>query len=150
MPRRNRVNAYLKRGMARQAELGISIAALSQAMLDGELTSEALRSGFPWPEFNVRRAWRLLYVAQAGRCSLCDEFMLPIGALGRGWQEGHVITQDHVVPRSKGGGGRDCRNILLAHNSCNLAKGGREPNEAEIRHAALIWQRVASAEGVEP
>jgi 5-methylcytosine-specific restriction endonuclease McrA len=42
------------------------------------------------------------------------------------------LTYDHVVPRSQGG--RTCwTNIVTACHDCNMAKGGRTPQQAGMR-----------------
>ncbi len=43
-----------------------------------------------------------------------------------------MITQDHVIPRSKGGINR--ANLIAAHPWCNTQKGNRNPTGCE-----LIW-----------
>ena len=48
----------------------------------------------------------------------------------------HDLTFDHIVPRCRGGR-TVWRNVVTACGACNLAKGSRMPNEAQMfpRHA---------------
>jgi 5-methylcytosine-specific restriction endonuclease McrA len=55
------------------------------------------------------------------------------------------LNIDHVVPRSQGG--RDCwENLVTACRSCNLRKGGRTPDQSNMRlrrrPAAPAWSVV--------
>lgn len=67
-----------------------------------------------------------LRLAQGGCCYLC----------GFAFSATDLATEDHVMPRSKGG--KRAGNILLAHSSCNNAKGNREPLPHELRYLAKI------------
>ena len=49
-------------------------------------------------------------------------------------QPSHLLTYDHVVPRSKGGK-TTWTNIVTSCISCNLKKGNRHPNAASLRLA---------------
>lgn len=142
---RGKANVYRERAMAQLPALQAGVEALCRAMGDGTLTTQILRTDFPWADFHFRRNWRRLYVAQAGRCSLCDGFMLPVCAVVVQPQEDWQITQDHVQPRFHGGGGRGAENILLAHAGCNTAKGHRPPTDDEIRHLQDVYARLAAS-----
>lgn len=48
-----------------------------------------------------------------------------------GWDVKEDLTFDHVIPRSKGGR-TSWTNIVAACSSCNLKKGGRTPEEADM------------------
>jgi 5-methylcytosine-specific restriction endonuclease McrA len=69
-----------------------------------------------------------LYIAQHGNCGIC----------GRKLKSLAHCTIEHVVPRALGG--RSDGNRVVAHRSCNEAKGDREPNGCE-----LIWLSAANA-----
>lgn len=81
-----------------------------------------------------------LLAYQEGRCYLC----------GEAFTDEDFATQDHVVPRAKGG--KHAGNILLAHSHCNGLKGDRDPNERELACLAEIKRRFAAepAPVVEP
>lgn len=57
-----------------------------------------------------------LFRDQRGRCAICDGHMR--------LSQGHELsaTLDHVIPRSKGGGGT-WTNLRLAHRDCNTKRG---------------------------
>lgn len=61
--------------------------------------------------------FRTLWSIQRGRCYMCAK-----GFVAEDW-----ATQDHVVPRSKGGG-----SVLLACFACNNDKGDRDPKPCEL------------------
>ncbi len=69
---------------------------------------------------------------QGGRFYLCD----------RGFTDEDWATQDHVVPREKGG--QNDGNVLLAHLLCNEIKADRWPTEAEIAYRERVHGRLAS------
>jgi 5-methylcytosine-specific restriction endonuclease McrA len=71
---------------------------------------------------------------QGRRCYLCD---------GRFTATARA-TQDHVVPRARGG--KNARNILLAHQPCNNAKGDREPTWRELAYLRAINERLYGAQ----
>ena len=51
------------------------------------------------------------YHRQGGRCWICQRFTLP-----------QNLTRDHIVPRADGGA-NNWSNYLLAHATCNEARG---------------------------
>lgn len=70
-----------------------------------------------------------LMVAQSGRCFYCHELMLE-------------PTQDHFVPKTKGGMGR-INNLVLACRGCNQEKSGRNPTPAEQRRRIALARRAS-------
>lgn len=133
--------------LARRAELAGMTAALAQAMDEGGLTVEMLKSGLPWHKLRLRPSWRLLFIAQRGLCSVCGEFMVPPRRSGSRPRVPSV-TEEHVHPRARGGGGRDARNVVLAHGACNAAKGRRMPTKPELEYARTIWAKVVTAQPI--
>lgn len=83
------------------------------------------------------RAARLC-VAQGNCCYLC----------GDAFTKDRRPTQDHVVPRARGGKNR--LNILMAHLECNWAKGERRPSGAELAYLRAVNVAVANDEVVGP
>lgn len=65
------------------------------------------------------------------RCALC---WTP-------WAEGERYTFDHVWPVGLGGR-RGPGNLLLAHERCNCAKGGRRPTGCELIMLAYVNDRL--------
>lgn len=62
----------------------------------------------------------LLYKRDRGICAYCGDHVRP-----------SEVTRDHVVPRCQGG--KDVwENVVLAHKGCNQAKGGRDPEQANM------------------
>ena len=59
---------------------------------------------------------RFLYTKQQGRCAGC-EHEIPL----------HVLTVDHINPRSRGGS-NDISNLQLMDSTCNAIKGDRDMN----------------------
>jgi len=51
-------------------------------------------------------------------------------------QRDKLLTRDHVVPRSYGGVDR-WSNVVTACRRCNVAKGGRTPEEANMKLLAI-------------
>ena len=129
--------------VARREELAGKAAALARVISEGGITAEIMKGGMPWEKLRLPRNWRLLYAAQGGLCSLCGEFMLPRSNVSRARG---TISEEHVQPRSRGGGGRDARNVVLAHTACNTAKGRRLPTKEELQYAEAIWDRVEAAQ----
>lgn len=78
-----------------------------------------------------------LYRLQEKRCYLCDQRLArKAGRRGRSkW------SIDHVRP--KRAGASRTRNALLAHESCNIRKGGRQPYPCEILFLDAINERLA-------
>ena len=71
---------------------------------------------------------KLLYAAQQGRCIGCDYELPP-----------HVLTIDHITPRSKGG--LDARgNLQLLCHTCNAVKGNRsmEYLRTQLRQRGIL------------
>lgn len=85
--------------------------------------------------------FRLLYLAQEGRCFYCDRPMNPepatgSRATGRGW------TKDHFYPKSAGNG--LVRNVVMACLRCNGIKGSINPTaEQQSSFDALSAKYVA-------
>lgn len=75
----------------------------------------------------VRRIAKL----QGGRCYLCGGVMRT------------EPTREHVTPRARGG--RNARNILAAHQACNLRKADRAPYPCELIYLAAVNARLAAA-----
>lgn len=83
-----------------------------------------------------------LYKAQNGLCYLCGKPMA--GKSGRG-----MPTEDHVVPRARGG--KNAANRLLAHSRCNGWKHCREPYACELLYLQIVnLQVVYRARAVTP
>lgn len=62
----------------------------------------------------------LLYKRDRGICAYCGEHIAP-----------RDMTRDHVIPRARGG--KDVwENVVAAHRHCNLKKGCRLPEEANM------------------
>ena len=53
--------------------------------------------------------------------------------------DGHDLTFDHLIPRSKGGQ-TTWDNVITACSPCNLRKGGKSPREAKMWPAQLPYQ----------
>lgn len=51
----------------------------------------------------------------------------------------HELTRDHVVPKVKGGSDR-WTNVVSACKRCNLRKGGRTPEEANMELLAIPFK----------
>lgn len=64
------------------------------------------------------------------------------GAVGPGNLD--AVTVEHVVPKARGGAGRD-RNTALAHQRCNLAKADRAPRPCELLYLAALNLMLAWA-----
>jgi hypothetical protein len=62
-----------------------------------------------------KRKWLAQYNWQKGLCAICGQHFPPA-----------LMTRDHIVPRSKGGG-TDWDNIHLTCEPCNSAKGDSLP-----------------------
>lgn len=111
------------------------------------VTPKPLADQFPIARTAFRREMALmkarkrdrLLVAQCGCCYLCGS------AFGRDIGE---PTEDHVRPRSSGGGRE--RNILLACQPCNGAKANRHPTQRELATLARINAILDGEEISEP
>lgn len=86
-------------------------------------------------------SYRLLFLAQNGRCFYCDGEMQPksfvepnhihLRACRRGW------TIDHLYPKCETHSG--VNNIVFAHHGCNTKKGRRQPTPEEVaRYETLV------------
>jgi 5-methylcytosine-specific restriction endonuclease McrA len=75
---------------------------------------------------------------QENRCYLCPREFTP----------DDDATQDHVVPRAKGG--KNAGNILLAHARCNTRKGDRLPTASELAYLQSIKERFAAEPQMPP
>lgn len=76
--------------------------------------------------------WRR-FDLQDGTCYLCSE----------PFTDDDWATQDHVIPKGKGGRYRG--NILLAHAPCNFVKGDRWPTPDELAYLACANTLLAPA-----
>lgn len=68
----------------------------------------------------------MLLRAQGTLCGICC----------REFDEYSALTLDHVTPRALGG--KNSRNLMLAHMSCNSAKGDRPPTREELVRLANV------------
>ncbi len=59
-------------------------------------------------------------------------------------KKGRALTIDHVIPRYRGGP-HTWQNLVTACSSCNRHKGGRTPEEANMRLSRLPTEPSASA-----
>ena len=69
----------------------------------------------------VRFSRENVFKRDKGRCQYCVQIV-----------RRHEITFDHVIPRSAGGKS-SWQNLVLACRPCNQAKGGRTPEQANMR-----------------
>lgn len=79
-----------------------------------------------------REVGEWLHFLQNGKCFLCG---MTIGKMND-WSSVHMDpkrpTIDHVKPRSRGGG-NEATNLVLVHESCNVAKGSRPMTPKQIQ-----------------
>lgn len=68
--------------------------------------------------------WQWLLEKYEFRCAYCG-------------QKGEGLTPDHIVPLSRGGDNA-LSNIVPACSACNLSKGARTPEEAEMSFAVRV------------
>jgi 5-methylcytosine-specific restriction endonuclease McrA len=73
------------------------------------------------PRARVRFSRHNIYLRDGNRCQYC----------GKGFQRTE-LNLDHVVPRSRGGT-TTWENVVCSCVACNLRKGGRTPDEANMR-----------------
>jgi hypothetical protein len=67
-----------------------------------------------------------MFRKQSGRCYFCKRDMTPIERISCELRHSHdhlKPTVEHLRPVSRGGGERDCFNLVLACHYCNNAKG---------------------------
>jgi len=98
----------------------------------------AYRAGCCWAAgWRGRKRWRAAYVRQSGRCALCG---VPVPV--------ELMTRDHIVPLSRGGG-TDWDNIQLTCEQCNARKADSPPNtEADgLRASSNTLRRDARDSG---
>jgi len=76
----------------------------------------------PHPAYHMART----YLVQEGLCALCQEPMAPLGEPCEKWV---CPTEEHIIPKSKGG---EWLGTVAAHQICNTAKGDRDPTEDEL------------------
>lgn len=109
-----------------------------QSMAD-QLLSAVARGRVPDPKKLSEQSnnYRMLYLAQAGRCFYCNRTLPPrardphVKVNRGGW------TVDHFYPKADGGG--LVRNVVFACNDCNNKKGRRQPTVDEAaRFRALL------------
>lgn len=81
----------------------------------------------------VDRLWQ----AQNGCCFHCGKPMKKGGG-------NHPLrrSREHLIPQSRGGNGKPV--IVLAHRSCNSARGNPEPTEDEIVRAEAIYAVIGA------
>ena len=91
--------------------------------------------------YKPRRIHFLLYQAQQGRCFHCLEPMLDrVWTRGKRGEKGW--TQEHVIPRSQGGG--RAGNVVLAHRLCNGRRGNQPLSDIDLARARMIIAAVAA------
>jgi 5-methylcytosine-specific restriction endonuclease McrA len=73
------------------------------------------------PRARVRFSRHNIYLRDGNRCQYC----------GRGFQRAE-LNLDHVIPRSRGGI-TTWENVVCSCVACNLRKGGRTPDEANMK-----------------
>jgi hypothetical protein len=76
-----------------------------------------------------KRKWLAQYQWQKGLCAICGQHFPPA-----------MMTRDHIMPRSRGGG-TDWDNIHLTCEPCNSAKGDTIP-VVGFRHCHTCNERV--------
>jgi 5-methylcytosine-specific restriction endonuclease McrA len=97
-----------------------------------ELKARIAAEGFTL--FWHRRATvNLLFAAQGPVCCICRSAMTRAQA-----------TIDHVTPKGRGGADR-LENFLLAHESCNHARGSRPP---DVKHVAMHREVLKALAGL--
>lgn len=76
---------------------------------------------------SVRQVRRLAKL-QGGLCYLCGQVMRA------------EPTREHVVPKARGG--KNARNVLAAHQACNLLKADRAPYPCELLYLDALYARL--------
>lgn len=79
----------------------------------------------------------VLWEAQSGKCWLCDGQMRFHGKMSP-----ERATLDHVWPKAYFGNIGDVGVTLLAHRSCNQARGAALPEDDDVRKLVGVWRRV--------
>lgn len=93
-------------------------------------THRARKLGASVCDFTVEQ-WEAVKKAYGGRCVYCGK-------------KGRKLTQDHVIPLSRGGN-HTMDNIVPACQSCNASKHARTPEEAGYtlqRKMAAVYQEA--------
>lgn len=81
---------------------------------------------------------QILWRIQDGKCWLCGGQML---RFGRSNTTPLSASNDHIIPRSMGGG--SCiRNKRLAHRRCNSARGNAPPGRDALDRVILTAQVI--------
>lgn len=86
------------------------------------------------PQLPGKRFRRIVRL-QDGLCYLCG------GAMSE-------PTREHVTPKVLGG--RNARNVLAAHQPCNVRKSGRPPRPCELLYLEAVYLRLDAGEGILP
>ncbi len=87
----------------------------------------------------ISRLWQ----AQDGCCFHCNEKMIRSGAhdvLAR-HVPGRLVSRDHLFPRSTSGRGM-LNNLVLAHCSCNGARGNNDPTPEMVERARALYAQI--------
>lgn len=79
-----------------------------------------------------------LFEAQDGKCFHCLRWMRDTP-----WRESNPFgwTREHVFPKARGGRGMG-NNVVLAHKSCNVARGSPTPTDVEIIRTIRIYRSI--------
>lgn len=77
-----------------------------------------------------------LYRVQNGRCFYCAQPLVIVDGAGRRRLPPNAITQDHLLPKSKGGT-RAAYNIVGACNQCNQARGAMDWVEYKAKFTTM-------------
>lgn len=78
-----------------------------------------------------------LWAAQRKLCFHCAE---PMNWTGPSYAD-RKVSREHLFPKSTTGRGL-FNNIVLAHRSCNTARGAREPTHEEIARAIDLYAEI--------
>jgi hypothetical protein len=112
-----------------------------------EAAVSAAVGGIEWSEVSSRTKWSirvLLWTRDGAWCAYCGATLALPGinegwerdrpAFGGGWvlKAGYSAAHiDHVFPKSQGGT-NELSNLVLACEDCNMAKGARTPEQANV------------------
>lgn len=96
------------------------------------VAKHVMRPEGPHTNYLSQAAFEKIRRFQGNACYLCRREFTP----------DDDATQDHVVPRSKGG--KNAGNILLAHAWCNTKKADRDPTADELAYLAEIRMKFVA------